>query len=253
VGEKAESLPLREEGWLHWVEQTVGELLATAPTLPVLPRREWTAAAISAYVDAVLEGNQSECARRLQIHPSSLRAWLQGTQFPHLENLIRICFLLRISPLCLLTGNATEAAAAQQQLPGASAEMEKPRRRIRRFDTKGLHAALEFTLQHAEDPPPSMHEVALRLGYDPSHLYKHFPDLCQAISRRYQDYRKVMSEERLRRTCDEVREAVRGLHEQGCYPSNRQLSKVLPKPAILREPAVKAVWRETLRELGWDQ
>ena len=131
--------------------------------------------------------------------------------------------------------------------------MEKPRRRIRRFDTKGLREALEAVLQHAEDPPPSMHEVALHLEYDPSHLYKHFPDLCQAISRRYQDYRKAMSEERFQRTCDEVREAVRRLHEQGRYPSNRQLSKVLPKPAILREPAVRAVWRETLRELGWDR
>jgi hypothetical protein len=65
--------------------------------------------------------------------------------------------------------------------------------------------------------------------------------------------RLLMGEERLQRTCDQVREAMRRLHEQGCYPSNRQLHKVLAKPAILREPAVRAVWRETLRELGWDQ
>lgn len=190
---------------------------------------------------------------RLQIHPSSLRAWLQGRQFPHLGNLIRICFLLKISPLRLLTGNATEVVATQQQAPEVSTTVEKPKRRFRRFDTKGLHEALEAVLQHAEDPSPSMHEVSLRLGYDPSHLYKHFPDLCQAISRRYQDYQKVMREERLQRTCDQVREAMRRLHEQGCYLSNRQLHKVLAKPAILREPTVRAVWRETLRELGWDQ
>jgi transcriptional regulator with XRE-family HTH domain len=244
---------MSEEGWLHWVKQTVGELLAAAPTLPVLPRREWTAAAVSTYVDAAMEGNQSECARRLQVHPSSLRAWLQGRQFPHLENLIRICFLLRISPLRLLTGDVTAVATAQQQSPEASAEMEKPKRRMQRFDTKGLREALEAVLQHAEDPPPSMHEVALRLEYDPSHLYKHFPDLCQAISRRYQEHQKAMHEKRLQRTCAEVREAMHRLHEQGCYPSNRQLSKVLPKPAILREPTLKEVWRETLRELGWNQ
>ncbi len=213
----------REEGEREcWVEHVAGELLATAPTLPVPLRRERIGATLAIYVGEVMEGHLTALARQLKLHRNSLGNWLQGKQLPHLEYLMRICCFFKVS------------------------------RRYRRFDTKGLHEALEAILQNAEDPPLSMHEVAQRLGYDQSHLYKRFPDLCQAISKRYQDHRKARGEERLRRTCDEVREAMRRLYEQGYYPSKGRLRKVLP-PGVLQRSEVRAVWYETFRELERDE
>ncbi len=246
--------PERGEGEKeHWAEHVAGELLATAPMLPVLPRREWIAATLAIYVSEVMEGNLSALARQLKLNERSLGNWLQGKQLPHMENLMRICCFFKTSLLHLITGKAIETVATLKQAPVESATVEKPKRRYRRFDTKGLHEALKAVLQNVADSPQSMHEVAQHLGYDQSHLYKHFPELCQAISKRYQDYQKVKGEERLLRTCDEVRGAMRRLYEEGYYPSKHRLTKVLPKPGVLRRPEVSAVWHETLRELEWDE
>jgi hypothetical protein len=96
-----------------------------------------------------------------------------------------------------------------------------------------------------------MREVAQHLGYDQSHLYKHFPELCRAISTRYLDYQAAKRAERLQRMCDEVRQAVRTLHEQGKYPSDRQIKKLLRTPGALKEHEVRIAWQEAILELGW--
>lgn len=236
--------------WQHWVEQTLGELLSTTPMVSVSPCRERIATTIATYLDVLMQGNQSELARRLNMNLSSIREWLQGSQLPHLGNLLRICFLFETTPLSLFTGNALQRILPQtnpqKRVPG-----ERTQRQMRRFDTKCIQQALEGALQ--ENPPPSMREVAQRLKYDPSHVYKYFPDLCQAISRRYQTHRAEQREARLQRTGDEIRVVMRRLHEQGQYPSWTQIRKMLTRPGVAREPEIRDIRRETLKELGWEQ
>lgn len=235
--------------WQHWVEQTLGELLSFMPTLSVSPQREWIATTIATHLDVVMQGKTSELARRLNMHVRSIRDWLRGSQLPHLGNLLRICFLFELTPLSLLTGTALSRTLpqtyAQKSVPGERTYMQ-----MRHFDTKRIQQALEEALQ--ETPPPSMREVAQRLTYDPSHIQKHFPDLCQAISRRYQTHRAAQKEARIQRLGDELRLVMRKLHEQGQYPSWTQIRKMLTKPGITRDPAIKDIRREMLKELGWE-
>lgn len=124
-----------------------------------------------------------------------------------------------------------------------------------------LGHTLEAILQNPEDIPPSMKEVAQRLGYDNTTLLRrHLPELCSAISVlcsaisvQYRNYQKVKSAERLQRLRGEVRKIVLEIHDQGNYPSNRRVRGLLSCPRVLQEPEVRAVWYETLRELGWNQ
>lgn len=120
---------------------------------------------------------------------------------------------------------------------------------MRRFDANAIEQALEEALR--EDPPPSMRQVAKRLGYDPSHVYKRFPQLCRAISQRRQLGQTKNKNLRLQKDRDELREAMYKLHEQGLYPSQTQLQKVLSKPGVLRDAQMRAAWYEVLQELGW--
>jgi hypothetical protein len=239
--------------WQEWVVNAVGELLAAAPSLAVKPYREAIALTVAAYVDGVVGGNASALARQLQMTRDTVQEWRQGQQIPQLGSLIQICSHFGTSPLCLLTGKAVEMAANQKNTLKKNPTSDKPRRRSRLFDTESLQRALEGVLLDMEDCPPSMGEVARRLGYDQSHLYKHFPDLCRAISTRYLDYQAMRRMERLQRICDEVRQATLRLHEEGRYPSRWQVEKLLTKPSVFKDREVRAAWQNTLRELGWKQ
>ena len=73
-----------------------------------------------------------------------------------------------------------------------------------------------------------MSKVAKKLRYDHSFLYKYFPDLCKAISAKFEKYRANQCEERKRHIIDEVRQATLEVHAQGVYPSQVRVRVYLP-------------------------
>src|SRR5258708_37813348 len=73
----------------------------------------------------------------------------------------------------------------------------------KRLSADALRQALETILASDEEPPPSILEVALRLGYrSVSALYSRFPELTHAIVAKYQSYnpdnRPVINSKELR-------------------------------------------------------
>ena len=124
-------------------------------------------------------------------------------------------------------------------------------KQYRRFDSERVRQALEAVLQISEGDPPSMCAVARSLGYDQRPLRRHFPELCQAISKRYKDAQASKKVQRVQLLYAEIRNVVYTIHEQGVYPSKHQVAKHLKRPAVLRQPEVSAVWKEAVQELGW--
>ncbi len=79
----------------------------------------------------------------------------------------------------------------------------------KRLSADALRQALETILASDEEPPPSILEVALRLGYrSVSALYSRFPELTHAIVAKYQSYnpdkRAVMNSEELRQILESI-------------------------------------------------
>lgn len=82
----------------------------------------------------------------------------------------------------------------------------------KRLSSEELRQALETILASDEEPPPSIQEVALRLGYrSVSALYSRFPELTHAIVAKYQSYnpdkRAVMNSEELRQILESILES----------------------------------------------
>ncbi len=85
-----------------------------------------------------------------------------------------------------------------------------------KFDSHGLRLTgghrtqhlLENVLQANEQPLP-MTAVAKSLGYPKRILYRHFPELCRAISAKYVNYMKESRIKRIEHCCEEVKQAVR--------------------------------------------
>lgn len=232
----------------QWVGMVVGELLAAAPDFPSVARREVIATSITTHVQAVMDGNFSAFARHLQVHRRTAWEWGQGLQVPQLDTLLQLCSYFGASPAHFLMRYDLGTAPAQQYASEEKPTIEKPKKQFRKFETERLRRALEGVLQDEENPPPSMREVARRLQYDSSHLYKHFPDLCRAIAARYRAHQKEQRRQRLQKICDEVKQTARTLQAQGLIPSERQVGKSLQSRGVLKEDEVRAALYSTRPE-----
>ncbi len=123
----------------------------------------------------------------------------------------------------------------------------------KKVDQAYVQCFLEAVLQNPEIPPPSMKEVAKRVGHSIHTLKRISPDVCKAISARYLQYLSESHKASIQRKCDKVRQTMLILHAQEIYPSLRQVRKNLKNPNILMDPNVYHAWKEMLKELGWTQ
>jgi len=127
---------------------------------------------------------------------------------------------------------------------------ERAKKFYRVLDVEKIKGKLIAELQQEKEPPAPMSEVAKCLGYDQSFLYKHFPEICRAISSRCRAYRKRKREERKQKILDEVRQATFRVYDQNLYPSQERVRRLLTKPGSIKEPGALAAWHEALQDLG---
>ncbi len=119
-----------------------------------------------------------------------------------------------------------------------------------RFDYQRIQQRLREVLASNEEVP-SVTELARQLGYSASLIWKHFTDLCKCISARYLAQKRKRREERVRATCEEIRQAVLLLHNQGIYPGAKRVSHLLKNRHSIRTFEGHEAWRLMLAELGY--
>ena len=231
--------------------EMVGSFLVAISQGSDAPKFRTFASTISACVDVMTEGSVSRLAHLLQTPAATVHQWLHGHKIPQLRTLVKIATLLGTSLLHLLVGEITEINKPSPRRQKIS--LERSRKQRRGVAKNRQRKALEAVIRSAEYPPPSMREVARRLQYDLSRLYKSCPDLCQIISARFAKYRAEKRAERVQRLCEETRQAISLLHAQGRYPSKSQVSKRLSTPGSFWVPEVHQTWKETIQQLGWQQ
>ena len=237
-----------EMKYQQWIASTVGELLATAPSLvPPLSRDGFIATLNRCVAEA---GNVFAATRRLHVAQKSLYQMLFEQQIPSLEIVLRMCTHLRISVFCFLTGNAFQPSTSQAAITPNTMGSAQPKRKFRQHDAEKLQRELETISQASEEPPPSMRAVERRLGIAATYLEKRFPEPCRMISQRYLAYRSEHKRLRLQVLEAQVREAAIALHAQGKYPSSIRVSKILGTYGVFKEKRAYEIWQKTLRELG---
>ncbi len=251
--DNASVLPEDEWQWQSWVVDVVGELVAAAPRLALPVRREKIRAAITDGMEQVAGGKAYRLARELHLSLFAVIGWTKGLRVPQLSFLLRVCHRFGTTPLHLLTDDPPEITVTAQNVPAWNESPSRPSAPRKRFDAEVVQRALEEVLKNAETPPPSMREIARRLGYDHPTLHSHCRDLCRAISARYLDYQKNRGEQRLQQLCGEVREATFQVHAQGLYPSAYRVALFLSAPGFIRHVSGMAAWHAALRDLGWEK
>jgi hypothetical protein len=235
-----------------WIADVLGEILAAAPALGA-PVHRAQLSEVLATIPKAPGKRQIGWARTVGVTASALTEWRAKKTIPSLWFLLLVCRRLGTTPLRLLRGdlgNVPTATTPDRSVAWFPRRMVRPRTPL---ECVAAQRGLEETLKSAEQPPLSLRQAAQRLGYTQWILRRHLPELCQAISDRYLNQQKEQGARAREERCAAVRTAIYQIHAQGRYPSTHQVSLLLGRPHVVRSKSAKAVWRETLRELGWSR
>ena len=98
-----------------------------------------------------------------------------------------------------------------------------------------------------------MRLVADRLGQTSANLHHYFPELCRTITSRHRSYEQARGARTRTRLRETVRDAAIALTHCGLYPSASHIADLLGDRNVMRSHTAQAVWREVLRDLGWNR
>lgn len=211
---------LAEDEWRTqaWIAAAVGELIAAAPKLVMPPRRGQIVQAITSSVESLVGGNRSAWARELGLPLGTVASWHWGDTVPTLPLLLLLCSRLGTRPFRFLMGDedGMDRVCGESSLV-ADLPDQVPRVRAS-FDREAMRCTLEAVLSSDEQPPPSLIEVARRLGQTYAGLRKHLPGLSRAVATRYLSYQMAQGLAKRQQLCREVRQQPAGFTSKGCIP-----------------------------------
>lgn len=171
--------------WDEWVITNIGEIIAAAPKLDLIPCKANITLSLEACLKRVSE-SITALSRMTLVARKTLRCWQLGNR-ARLDLLLRFCFQNKITLLGFLTGNIPIESAGDSPVSATEAKAPVRRRKVN-IDLDNVELILRKALE--ENPPPSLLKVIQRLeiGYEP--VYKNFPDLGRAIRERFSAYQR---------------------------------------------------------------
>jgi hypothetical protein len=233
-----------------WAWENVGKLIALAPQVSSPPVRQNIERGVVYYFEQAAQEKVSALAQKLEVTGQTMWSWRVHHSMPRLVHLLRMCHQLGIPLHTFLMEEKDESTpnsgTFQSQSPWrASPKKERQPRSV-------LQKQLEAIMAADDEPPPSLAEVARRLGYRGSPgISRKFPDLCQVISTRFRTYQQEKSKQKITDLCEQVRRLACELHARGMYPATSRISKLGMKSGDFRHPVVRSAWLTVCHELGW--
>lgn len=230
----------RELEWQIWVAKNLEELIITARRLPSPPKGR-TAQSISSCINQTSEGIMNRFARLISKRKNTVWGWQHGrTQIP-IDDLLRICYRLRVSLVDFLY---TEVFVLKDvELPTAmpfASGVRIIRQPPRPFDRETTEHSLRKMLK--DQPPLPMKRVATRLNFNKRFLYKHFPELCKAISARHKKHREISYNQVQSRHQKHVKQTTSMLRANGIYPSRRRVAALIDRHSNRSRNEIKHSW-----------
>jgi hypothetical protein len=233
-----------------WTFHALGELIASAPGMTEPPRREHLIRGLQRSLRRVSESRRS-WAHQQGLADGTALAWRKGLTIPSLWCLLLVSSRLGLSPLQLVCDQVSDVGRSVEDKAAHESRPDRPPHVRTTINPDAVRRALEAILASDEVPPPSLREVARRLGQTYTNLRQHLPELSRTISARYRSYQELQGARSRARLREEVREAAIYLHQQGHYPSTNRIADLISRPSSSRSLTGQSARYEVLRELGW--
>jgi hypothetical protein len=237
--------------WQEWVLHALEELHRECVSTGVLP---WERFFANLAICLSESGNSSKLADLTGFSRDVFSLWVvrknrPSSRHPKLATLFEFCYACNVTPLQVSRSADT---LLQVVRGGIQPRPRRPHRFTRsRFNPERCLELIQAVLSGQEEPLGA-HQVARRLGYDTGLLTYHFPQECTLLTQRARQYRRQRREKREARICQEVRQAVIALHEQGIFPTHCKVRALLSDPNFMRTPKASTTWHAVRLELGYE-
>ncbi len=199
--------------WHIWAANTLGNFIAQAP-YQHSPPRETIKKSLVFFVNKCSNGDVLAFRQLIKVSHSEMTQWYSGTTIPTLDKLLKICYQLKTSLIDFLQAEILPQASTNQVALCPSSRQRQPTVTSQRNKAR-IRSLLNSVLNQNEHPSPSVTEVARRYHVSLATFYRYAPDLCQAISARYRDYKKLLQQQTILRGCSEVKQLAPELYAQG--------------------------------------
>jgi len=156
--ETSKQLPTEYQSW---VAGAIGQLLALAPEAQ--PESLWgrIREILVACTKTFAEDNRAALADTVRCNRNMIYDWLNGPRRPRIDNFFRAWFHLKL-PVSLMF-SPDSAQLLRQADDQTTVRIERARKLAPKRRPEQIQAALKEALK--EEPPPSLSEVARRMGY----------------------------------------------------------------------------------------
>lgn len=207
-----------------WIAEGVAEFFDLTDAKMAKLKVENIALMIRAGIKAIAGGKAAQfgvvCGKRKSV----ISGWQSGKVVPSMRALAFLSWRFGV-PLCAwLTGRTDAWEAARLRTVPYGLALSGTRRRPRKVNVEQLAQYLKTEIKK-KAPARCFVEVARGLSYDPSFLRQKFPDLASAISKRYQDERRLEIASRHQRNKELIKstaaEVVNLLKGAGKAPNRR--------------------------------
>lgn len=196
-------------------------------------------------VDIYTEGNMQEFARKLNLAKTTLWDWCNGKVLPPLSRVLEICYLFNVSSVSFYI---EDISVNKEQIAfNAGAYSKDTKKREIKFDYDTALSILQKYAHHS-DSTVSMNVLAKQLGYSKRTLYKHFPNLCKAISAKNAGVIKEKTTQVYVSNCLLIYQHVESLMQQGIYPSRRRIEEMANKPGLLKGKKLRDYFKELIED-----
>jgi len=230
--------------WQRWVVNEVDELYQTMASSGPLP---WAKLRLNLATCVEAVGSARKLAHLTKFSRPQIMRWVQGSKNPSFESLLRLCYVLDLSLVKLITNDQMVLKEALQG--GKIHSLSRPAYPAYLPVNREIILAVIQSALANEGVPLSVAHIARNVKISPRTLRTLFPQECILISARYRIYRAQEKKQRVAQFCDEIRQAVLVLHAQGIYPSQHRVESMLSQSLVMRKPESKATWRAVCREL----
>jgi transcriptional regulator with XRE-family HTH domain len=231
--------------WQEWVMSTIGDLsiVSESSKLP-----QWESIRFGLDICRKTIGGSKQLAHMLNVPEVSLSRWVNAKNMPSLESLLKLCYVLDLSPLQLMTSDPSNLEEAMK----TKMNYRPPRNR----NPSPLPKKQEHTLEliqavlDGREVPHSIRQIERRLGLGRNIVVYHYPEEAALVAAQYQAYCREKERQRIDHTRDEVRAATFSLYAQGIFPSRSRVFNMLSDPNRVFEPEARKAWHTARRELG---
>ena len=164
-----------------WVADAMGQLLAHARVVRPKTLPDRVRGVLAAYTEAFAEDNRAAVAKAVQCDRNVFYAWFKGDARPRVDSLLRAWYQLKLPVSLIFSQDGALLGEEKGQTTVKIARALKvPPRRTREQIQRALREVLNG------QPPPSLTEVARRLGYTKStRLRDADPVVCAQIATNY--------------------------------------------------------------------